>query len=105
MKSAAEAERWLRDAEACVTSAERAYQARDYRVVVQNAQLCVEHSTKAVIAHLAEPLWRHDPSLQLRRLLETHEEAIVERCGEEMPAALSQLAEDAEKAAPWHGWS
>jgi len=72
---------------------------------VQNAQLCVEHSTKAVIAQLAELLWRHDPSPQLRRLLATHEGLIIQRCGEEMLAALRQVAHDAEKAAPWHGWS
>lgn len=69
MNSTAEAARWLRDAEACLASAERALTAQDYRVAVQNAQLCVEHSTKAVIAHFAEPLWRHDPSPQLLRLL------------------------------------
>lgn len=105
MKSATEARRWLRDAEACLVSAERAYQAQDYRVAAQNAQLCVEQSAKSVIAHVAEPLWRHDPSPQLRRLVKTHAETIVERCDDEMVAALLQLADDAEEAAPWHGWA
>lgn len=105
MRSTTEAERWLRDAEASLASAERACQAKDYRVAVQNAQLCVEQSAKAVIAHMAEPLWRHDPSPQLYRLVKTNEAAIIGRCGEEMPAALLQLADDAEQAAPWHGWS
>jgi HEPN domain-containing protein len=105
VKSITEAKRWLRDAEACLTSAQWALAAQDYRVAVQNAQLCVEHSAKAVIAQLAELLWRHDPSPQLRRLVEVHEEVITQRCGEDMPAALRQLAQDVEQAAPWHGWS
>ena len=65
MKNVTEASRWLRDAEACLHSAQRALDVQDYRVVVQNAQLC----------------------------------------GEEMLASLGQLAEDAQEAAPWHGWS
>ncbi|OGO40529.1 MAG: hypothetical protein A2Z04_05380 [Chloroflexi bacterium RBG_16_57_9] len=105
MTGAGEASRWLRDAEACLVSARRALAAQDFRVVVQNAQLCIEHSAKAIIAELAEPVWRHDPSPQLRRLLVANEEAIVQRCSADMPASLRQLAQDAEKAAPWHGWS
>ena len=105
MRDSTEANRWLRDAQACLASAQRALTAQDYRVTVQNAQLCVELSAKAVIAHLAEPLWSHDPSPQLRRLIREHQEAIIERCGEEMVTALQQLADDAEEAAPWHGWS
>lgn len=105
VRSITEANRWLRDADACLASAQWALDVQDYRVAVQNAQLCVEHSAKAVIAQLAEPLWRHDPSPQLRRLLETHEGLIIQHCGEEMLAALRQVARDAEKAAPWHGWS
>ena len=85
MRSITEANRWLRDAEACLASAQWALDAQDYRVAVQNAQLCVEYSAKAVIAQLAEPLWRHDPSPQLRRLLETHEEVIIQRCGGRCP--------------------
>jgi len=105
VRSTDEASRWLRDAQACLSSAKWALDVQDYRVAVQNAQLCIEHSAKAIIAQLAEPLWRHDPSPQLRRLLEAHKQAILRRCGEEMPAELLQLARDAEKAAPWHGWS
>lgn len=105
MKNVTEASRWLRDAEACLHSAQRALDVQDYRVVVQNAQLCIELSAKAVIAQFAEPLWRHDPSPQLRRLLDARGEAIVRRCGEEMLASLGQLVEDAQEAAPWHGWS
>jgi HEPN domain-containing protein len=105
VKNVTEAGRWLRDAEACLRSAEQARDIQDYRVAVQNAQLCVELSAKAVIAQFAEPLWRHDPSPQLRRLLDVHGEMIVRRCGEGMLASLRQLAEDAQEAAPWHGWS
>lgn len=105
MKNTTETNRWLRDAEACLRSAQRAFDIQDYRVAAQNAQLGVELSAKAVIAQFAEPLWRHDPSPQLRHLLDAHAEAIVRRCGEEMMASLRQLAEDAQEVAPWHGWS
>jgi len=105
VRNTTETSRWLRDAEACFRSAQRAFDIQDYRVAVQNAQLCVELSAKAVIAQFAEPLWRHDPSPQLRQLLDTHGEAIVRRCGEEMIASLRRLAEDAQEVAPWHGWS
>lgn len=105
MKNVIEVNRWLRDAEACLHSAQRALEVQDYRVAVQNAQLCVELSAKAVIAQFAEPLWRHDPSPQLRRLLDVHRETMAKRFGEEMLASLQQLAEDVQEAAPWHGWS
>ena len=105
MKNTTEASRWLRDAEACLRSAQRALDIQDYRVVVQNAQLCIELSAKAVIARFAEPLWRHDPSPQLRHLLDAYGEVISKRCSREMLASLRQLAEDAQEAAPWHGWS
>ncbi|MFX0201569.1 MAG: HEPN domain-containing protein [Candidatus Hodarchaeota archaeon] len=105
VKSISEANRWLRDAEVSLASGQRALEGQDYRLAVQNAQLCVEHSAKAVIAQLAEPLWRHDPSSQLRHLLQRHERIIILRCGDDMPDALRQLARDAEQAAPWHEWS
>lgn len=105
MKNITETERGLRDAEACLRSTQWAVEVQDYRVAAQNAQLCVELSAKAVIAHFAEPLWRHDPSPQLRRLLDAHGEALERRCGAEMLASLRQLAEDAQEAAPWHGWT
>ncbi len=105
MRNTTETGRWLRDAEACFRSAQRALDIQDYRVAVQNAQLCIELSAKAVIAQFAEPLWRHDPSPQLRHLLDTHGEIIVKRCSKEMLASLRQLAEDTQEVAPWHGWS
>jgi HEPN domain-containing protein len=105
VKNVTEASRWLRDAEACLRSAQRALDVQDYRVAVQNAQLGIELSAKAVIAQFAEPLWRHDPSPQLRRLLDAQGEAMVRRWGEQVLASLRQLAEDAQEAAPWHGWS
>jgi HEPN domain-containing protein len=105
VKTVTETGRWLRDAEACLRSAQWAWEARDYRVAVQNAQLCVEFSAKAVIAQFAEPVWRHDPSPQLRRLSDTHAEALERQCGVEMLVSLRQLAEDAQEAAPWHAWS
>jgi hypothetical protein len=105
MRNVTEVSRWHRDAQACLTSAQRALALEDHRVAVQNAQLCIELSAKAVIAYFAEPLWRHDPSPQLRSILTVQAEAIAERGGQGLVQALHQLATDAEEAAPWHGWS
>jgi len=100
-----EMRRWLQDAETCLRSAERTLVLNDYRVVVQNAQLAIEMSAKAVIAYFAEPLWHHDPSPQIRRLLNRHAESLARIIGIETRDRLETLAEDAEEAAPWHAWS
>jgi hypothetical protein len=86
VKNTLETQRWLRDAEACLSTAQTVFSLGDYRAVVQNAQLCIELSAKAVIACFAEPVWRHEI-----------EEGLSER--------LHVLADDVQEAAPWHGWS
>lgn len=105
MRNLTEVSRRHRDAQACLTSAQQALALEDYRVAIQNAQLCIELSAKAVIAYFAEPLWRHDPSLQLRSILAAQADAMAERGGQNLLQALRQLAADAEEVAPWHGWS
>jgi hypothetical protein len=105
VRNVTEVSRWHRDAQACLISAQRALALEDYRVAVQNAQLCIELSAKAVIAYFAEPLWRHDPSAQLRSILTARAEAIAERGGQGLVQALHQLVADVEEVAPWHGWS
>ncbi len=105
MRNLTEVSRWHRDAQACLTSAQQALALEDYRVAVQNAQLCIELSAKAVIAYFAEPLWPHDPSPQLRSILAAQAEAMAERGGQNLLQALRQLAADAEEVAPWHDWS
>jgi HEPN domain-containing protein len=96
-----EAQRWLKDAKACLNTARSVFPLGDYRATIQNAQLCIELSAKAIIAYFAEPVWRHDPSEQLLKLLEEHKGEI----GEGLAANLHTLAQDAREAAPWHGWS
>jgi len=105
MRNFTEVSRWQRDAQACLISAQRALTSEDYRVAVQNAQLCVELSAKGVIAYFAEPLWRHDPSAQLRSILIAQVDVSAKRGGQDLLQALYQLAADAEEVAPWHGWS
>lgn len=105
MRNVTEVSRWHRDAHACLNIAQLAFASGDHRVAVQNAQLSIELATKAVIAYFAEPLWRHDPSTQLRSILTVQAEAIAERGGPNLLQALYRLAADAEEAAPWHGWS
>lgn len=101
MKNTLETQRWLRDAEACLSTAQTVFSLSDYRAAVQNAQLCIELSAKAIIACFAEPVWRHDPSKQLLKLIEEHQGEIEERLSDKLHA----LANDAQEAAPWHGWS
>lgn len=101
MKNTLEAQRWLRDAQACLNTAQTVFPLGDYRAAVQNAQLCIELSAKAVIACFAEPAWRHDPSEQLLKLIKEYEDEF----GEGLADRLRTLAEYAREAAPWHGWS
>lgn len=101
MKNTLEAQRWLRDAQACLNTAQTTFPIGDYRAAVQNAQLCIELCAKAVIACFAEPAWRHDPSEQLIKLIEQHEDEF----GKGLADKLLTLVGYAREAAPWHGWS
>jgi HEPN domain-containing protein len=105
MNNGSEMERWLKDAHASLASAEKAFQAGDYRVATQNAQLCTELSAKAIIALFAEPAWRHDPGKQLQSLLEKHKPQITQQLDDQTRQNLARLAQDADEVAPWHGWS
>jgi HEPN domain-containing protein len=92
--------RWLKDAKASLEAAYRNYQVKDFRVTIQQAQLCIEFSAKGIIAYFEEPQWTHNPAVQLLELLKSypkifsHTENLVEG-----------LADHAEYAAPWHGLS
>ena len=55
MKNTSEVTRRLKDARAYLTSARKNLPLEEHRVVVQNVQLCIELSAKAVIAYFAEP--------------------------------------------------
>jgi len=105
MRNVLEAQRWLRDARICLESAQRAFAYTDYRVTAQNAQLCIEMAAKAIIARFEEPAWRHNPAPQLRKILEQRIESILAEHDMAMLQSLAELADMAEKVAPWHGWS
>jgi len=103
VNTAAEVERWMKDARGSLASAERAFQVGDFRIATQQAQLCTELSAKAVIAHFAEPAWRHDPGKQLLALVDKCQR--TQRLDEQPRQNLVRLADDADEVAPWHGWS
>lgn len=96
---------WLKDAEDCLQRAERCLQVDDWRGVVQNAQLCIELSAKAVISYYAEPEWTHNPKKQLIAILKDRERELLEKLGQQIIQRLYCLAEDSEEASPWHGRS
>lgn len=60
----------LRLSEHHLSDAEDAYGWGDHRGTVASSQLCVENAAKAVIAFFRIPSWSHDPSQELRELLE-----------------------------------
>lgn len=99
MKNNQEARRWLQDAIDFLKSAEHDLAGGFWRSATQNAQLCIEHSAKAIISLFEEPEWTHDPSRQLLRILAEG------RMGEKTRDKLKILSEDARIASPWHGIS
>ncbi|HIC90520.1 MAG TPA: HEPN domain-containing protein [Syntrophaceae bacterium] len=100
MRNLTEVQRKLKDAAACLKASERDYAASD-----QNAQLCIELSAKAVISIYAEPLWTHDPSSQILKLMDEHKGEIIDKCGDEISQGLHNMIEDVGLAKDWHGWS
>ncbi|HIC91647.1 MAG TPA: HEPN domain-containing protein [Syntrophaceae bacterium] len=105
MTNIVEVKRRLEDARVCLESAERNLEIGDYRVAVQNAQLCVELSAKAVISYFTEPHWTHNPKSQLLSVLDGRKLDISRSLGVQIINGLYQIAEDAEEVAPWHMWS
>lgn len=96
---------WLKDAKDCLQRAERCLQVEDWRGVVQNAQLCIEFSAKAIISYFAEPEWTHNPKNQLIAILKDREKELSEKLGQEIIQGLYRLAEDSGEVSPWHGRS
>jgi len=103
MKNFSEAERWLKDAEVCLSSAEKHLLTHDHRITSQQAQLSIEFSVKSVIACFEEPLWTHDPSWQLEKIISQQKEEIAAKMGENFISKLAELTRNATWAAPWHG--
>jgi HEPN domain-containing protein len=81
-------ERYLRDAE-------DAYRRGDFRGAVASSQLAAENAAKAVVAVYRVPSWTHDPSHELREL--------VDQMPQELRPSAEELAEVAELLAPERG--
>lgn len=105
MTNETEARRWLRDAEVHFRRAERLFVDEDFQGVVENAQIGLELSVKAIIACFDEPIWRHDPGEQLLEVAKEREDELENRFGKEMLKAIEEVASDVDDAAPWHGWA
>ncbi len=88
MLNSKEAKRWLKDAEAALTSAKKNVSLKEFRVVVQNSQMAIEGSAKAVISCFAHPDWSHDPRDQLMEIIELQQEPISRKMGRDILARL-----------------
>ncbi len=95
MDTREDAFRLLKEAEEDLNRAIRYAEFRDWVTVVLYAQLATEKAAKAVIACFEAFEWTHDPSDQLRRLVN----------GGLLPDFFLEVASDVRRAAPWHGRS
>ncbi len=75
--------------------AERLFSLGDWAGTVFSAQLCVENFAKTIIALFELPTWGHDPSNQLKRL--------VNRLPNNVGDLVLGLASTAHEVAPEHG--
>lgn len=105
MNNRRESEKRLRDAQAALRSAAKNLKIEEFRIVVQQAQMCVELSAKAIIAYFAEPQWTYNPSRQLFQILAERKDEITQSLRKDSIASLELLAQWALELAPWHGWS
>ncbi len=95
MDTQEEAFRLLKEAKEDLERAVRYTGFRDWVTVVLYAQLATEKAAKAVIASFEAFEWTHDPSDQLRRLVNRGL----------LPDSFLEMAADVRRAAPWHGRS
>jgi len=77
--------------------ADEAFSIGDWRGTVANAQLSAENAAKAVIAAYRVPSWSHDPSDELREL--------IDRMLGDLVDLIIELANIAKTLAPEHGRS
>jgi len=77
--------------------ADEAFSRGDWRGTVANAQLSAENAARAVIAAYRVPSWSHDPSDELREL--------IDRMPGDLVDLIIELANIAKTLAPEHGRS
>ncbi len=97
--------RWIKDAQASLNSAKNSVSLKDWRNITINAQLCIELSSKAIIAYFTEPLWTHNPANQLSKIIKEYELQIIDKFDKEMIDDLIRIAQSVQDSAPWHGWA
>lgn len=83
--------------------ARKALASRDFMDTVAEAQLSTENAVKAVISCFQIPSWSHDPSVELREVLEGNKPRIVELLGARFLTKLEEAAEVVHAIAPEHG--
>jgi HEPN domain-containing protein len=81
----------------CLREADEAFSRGDWRGTVANAKLSAENAAKAVIAAYRVPSWSHDPSDELREL--------IDRMPGDLVDLIIELANIAKTLAPEHGRS
>jgi HEPN domain-containing protein len=99
-----EAERWMKDAGSFFKRAERCFKERDWQGSIQNSQLAIELSAKALISLFEEPEWTHNPHAQFRRIIEDRRKEIEKIFGSDFFNELYAIIEEIKKSSPWHGW-
>ena len=95
MDTKEEATRLLREAKEDLDRAIRYSGLKDWVTTIHYSQLAVEKSAKALISCFEAFQWTHDPSEQLKRLVE---KGFLQR-------DFLEVASYAKEAAPWHGRS
>jgi HEPN domain-containing protein len=90
-----EATRLLREAKEDLDRAMRYSKFKDWVTAIHYSQLAVEKSAKALISCFESFEWTHDPSKQLKKLVEKGF----------LQGDLLEVASYAKEAAPWHGRS
>jgi len=90
-------------AEGYLERARKALASEDFSDTVSEAQLCVENAAKAVVSCFRIPGWSHDPSAELREVLESNQLEIKKSLGSDFLRKLGWLAEASHLVAPEHG--
>lgn len=93
MDTKEESKRLFKEAKEDLERANMYFNFRDWVTVVHYSQLAIEKSAKALISCFESFEWTHDPSEQLKRLVEKGF----------LPNEFRELAEYSKEAAPWHG--
>lgn len=105
MENYSESVRWMRDGSDCFFRAQRCFKEKDWRGAIQNGQLAIELSVKAMIALFEEPEWTHSPDEQFKTIIESKQKELEGKFGSQFIGLLLRVVEDVAIAAPWHGWS